>query len=384
MTDDARQTMTRARVELLHEHAFFGTLVSYLRPEPDPEIRDGWLDVRGSTLVYDPDAVAERELERVKLGLLNTVAHLALDHPDRQGARDEDRWRVAAEFAANATIAQSTPRHGPPIQVPDDWLLEARFFEQSAEEIYEKIRLVALPEIADWVGRVPTGAACRSGDADGAGDGGRCTRCGNGAWTRRVRQAARKAQGDLPGDLAHQLSIGQDGAVDWRAKLREFLTDRFREDFRWTPPNRRYLDRDFLVPSLSGQGGLVAFAVDTSGSMGDDEVAACVGEVREAMEMLPGLEVLLIQCDAEVQDVQRVREPDALDAIEVHGRGGTDFRPVFEEIDGPREDGRSVDALVYLTDLHGTFPAQAPAVPVLWVGTTGEEVPFGRVVWLEG
>lgn len=43
--------------------------------------------------------------------------------------------------------------------------------------------------------------------------------------------------------------------------------------------------------------------------------------------------------------------------------------------------GLEPDALVYLTDGHGTFPTQAPSYPVLWGNITPNyKYPFGDVV----
>jgi len=65
------------------------------------------------------------------------------------------------------------------------------------------------------------------------------------------------------------------------------------------------------------------------------------------------------------------------------GRGGTDFRPVFEEVDTWDEPPA---ALVYLTDLDGTFPTEEPGYPVLWVsyGTGNRRTPpWGEQVKVE-
>jgi len=60
------------------------------------------------------------------------------------------------------------------------------------------------------------------------------------------------------------------------------------------------------------------------------------------------------------------------------GGGGTDFRPVFEhtaKLDPPPK------CLVYLTDLDGHFPAEAPDYPVVWVTWDQDaKAPFGETI----
>ena len=68
---------------------------------------------------------------------------------------------------------------------------------------------------------------------------------------------------------------------------------------------------------------------------------------------------------------------------EVHGRGGTDLRPVF----GPAALGRvRPDGVVYFTDGQGPYPERPPLVPVLWVLTRPEAFacPWGAKARLEG
>jgi predicted metal-dependent peptidase len=64
------------------------------------------------------------------------------------------------------------------------------------------------------------------------------------------------------------------------------------------------------------------------------------------------------------------------------GGGGTDFRPVFAAL----EEEPPV-ALVYLSDLDGRFPDEAPSFPVLWGQTETYrgwlEAPFGECVRVE-
>ena len=44
------------------------------------------------------------------------------------------------------------------------------------------------------------------------------------------------------------------------------------------------------------------------------------------------------------------------------------------------EHGIQPQTLVFLTDLYGTFPDDAPHYPVLWATTGGRHAPFGSVI----
>ena len=51
--------------------------------------------------------------------------------------------------------------------------------------------------------------------------------------------------------------------------------------------------------------------------------------------------------------------------------------PCFRWLD---ERGIVPHTLVFLTDLCGEFPRQAPAYPVVWASTESRQAPFGQVI----
>ena len=85
-----------------------------------------------------------------------------------------------------------------------------------------------------------------------------------------------------------------------------------------------------------------------------------------------------------VQHVQRFEPGDTV-SIDAKGGGGTDFRPVFEHIDGDKNEDEPPVCVVYLTDLDGSFPNVEPDYPVLWCVPEGSccgsrPPPFGEIV----
>ncbi len=111
-------------------------------------------------------------------------------------------------------------------------------------------------------------------------------------------------------------------------------------------------------------------ALDTSGS--------CQGAVVEhflqkTYEILKNTEsyfervnLHLIQCDAKIQSDVKVESDEEFDAymedVQLAGFGGTDFRPVFDYVDGliERHEFQNLRGLIYFTDGLGTFPDHAP------------------------
>ena len=79
---------------------------------------------------------------------------------------------------------------------------------------------------------------------------------------------------------------------------------------------------------------------------------------------------MVAECDATVQR----QYPYRGQIRDVLGRGGTDFRPLFE-----RELWRQhqADAIVYFTDGAGRWPAADPGIRTIWALTAGCAESFG-------
>ena len=128
-------------------------------------------------------------------------------------------------------------------------------------------------------------------------------------------------------------------------------------------------------------------AIDTSGS--------CLGQtVRDFLSKTWSLfcnsdvftekmNLLIIQCDCEIESEARIRSREEftsyMNAFEIRGAGGTDFRPVFERVDALLKAGDLSDlrGLILFTDGLGRFPEQKPGyrTAVVFVGKQNE-TPF--------
>jgi predicted metal-dependent peptidase len=137
------------------------------------------------------------------------------------------------------------------------------------------------------------------------------------------------------------------------------------------------------MPSIGIEApGHLVFAVDTSGSMSVADLADIYSEIRIYRETFP-CRLTIIQADDEIQTVTTFEELDGEEIpenVQLAGRGGTDFRPVFKWI-GDNAPGAY---LIYATDGFGSFPETAETGGVIWVLTkyhkAVDEFPFGACV----
>jgi predicted metal-dependent peptidase len=122
-------------------------------------------------------------------------------------------------------------------------------------------------------------------------------------------------------------------------------------------------------------------ALDTSGSIGTEELAQFASEV-DALKGQIRARVTLHACDERL-DPRGPWEFQPWEALvlpkELGGGGGTRFAPVFDWIAAGQ---RRPDLLLYFTDAQGEFPRYAPGFPVIWLVKGRGKVPWGERIQL--
>lgn len=171
-----------------------------------------------------------------------------------------------------------------------------------------------------------------------------------------------------------------DPQVDWRrvlaAEIRKGLsTVSGRVDYTYRRPSRRAsASPDIVMPALERPVPEVLVLCDTSGSMGDDELATVLAEVDGLLKGV-GLarnRVRVMAVDAAVQAVQNVTNVRQINLV---GGGGTDMGAglVAAAKLRPRPS-----VVVVLTDGMTPWPADAPKGMQVVVGIIGNPARGGR------
>ncbi|MBR2832312.1 MAG: metallopeptidase [Oscillospiraceae bacterium] len=111
-------------------------------------------------------------------------------------------------------------------------------------------------------------------------------------------------------------------------------------------------------------------AIDTSGSVKGELVQRFVEKTYSVLmqqeSFFTKINLHIIQCDAVVQEDKKITDREGfeeyLKTMQIRGLGGTDYRPVFEYVDGLIRAGEftNLKGLIYFTDGFGRFPAKQP------------------------
>lgn len=118
-------------------------------------------------------------------------------------------------------------------------------------------------------------------------------------------------------------------------------------------------------------------AIDTSGSVEGGTVQMFIQKtyniLKQTENFFTRINLHIIQCDADLQEDHKITTAEEfehyLKTMQLHGFGGTDFRPVFTYVDKLIEEGEfeNLKGLIYFTDGFGTYPARKPAYDTAFV-----------------
>lgn len=205
-----------------------------------------------------------------------------------------------------------------------------------------------------------------------------------------------KSRGNLPGHLQQIIDeYLRPPAVSWTELLqmliqRAHMTKRVRGMQRVSKPRaamqlhlKRSSDADTaaqaarlsLFPGASRDPRFtVYFALDTSGSMGIEDLQAALSELRHVQKSSPDMQIYVLYVDTHVCTEYLLRANDDIDWTMV-GRGGTDFEPAFAHIKEMLKTGRPADLLIYATDGYAPPPETKLTIQTVWLLTAaGQQV----------
>jgi predicted metal-dependent peptidase len=186
---------------------------------------------------------------------------------------------------------------------------------------------------------------------------------------RKVKKAieSAKGRGTLPGQFSELVKPLEDeeSVTPWEVLLQNTVREVADNvisggmDFSKRRPSKRSYLRGIIIGGLVDYELTILIVVDTSGSMDTEgQIRPAITEVCGVFEQTGVDQMWFMESDAGVQIEPRLISLEDLYEIEIHGRGGTDFRPAFT---AALELDPKPDVIIYLTDGDGFAPMEEPA-----------------------
>ncbi len=400
--------LAAARTKLILDKPFLGALVMRL---PMEAANPDWCPATATDarkFYYNPEFIDQLSLDETQFMLAHEALHCALSHFARRQHRTKLHWDMACDYAINPLLI------GDGLKAPPGSLHLPQFDGMTAEEIYpcldEKDDEQPLDnhvydedntkgsgsgktekEMSPKEQEKPTENEGDESDQQQSGSGAAASQPPplspdeaetlNIQWQQRLAGAAQQAMqvGKLDGAMARMVDHLLQPQLPWRLLLARYMTAVARDDFSYMRPSRR--EGEFILPSLRSNQVELVVALDTSGSIQDQEMGEFLAEIN-ALKGQMRARVTLLACDSSIAEgapwVYEAWEEFEL-PTKITGGGGTSFEPVFEWL---AEKGVQPDLLVYFTDAQGAFPKQEPAYPVIWLVKGKENTPWGQRIQL--
>lgn len=194
-----------------------------------------------------------------------------------------------------------------------------------------------------------------------------------------------ESRGLMPSNFISEVEkINEPPKISWTTILKKYVgtisADRIHTRTRL---NRRQPERFDLSGKINDKTLKIIVAIDTSGSVSDNEVVQIFNEIF-AIIAKRKYEITVIECDAAIQRIYKIKKPSDVQ-LNVLGRGGTSFRPVINYIN---QEKYFRDALlIYFTDGYGDQSIPKPLTyRNIWVITDGPKEqlslkePYGYVI----
>ena len=377
---------------------FFANLLNKLVVVPDELIPTA--GTNGKYLKYNPnffDSLSDGEAVFV---LAHEVMHCALLHHVRINNRDREVWNLACDYVVNYLLHLNNHH------LTRDALLDSRFYDMSAEKIYDILmKEREQSQVEENAGGGFGGGNFRheSQGVDGTlksldtifspeeSFGGETPGITSTpveqeiSWKQSIESMRKFFSSRTAGTGSQKFLLAFDKvfrpSLDYKKLLNQFLTKYIHKKTTWRHTRRRLRSLGYVLPNKEREKDFlkIGVVVDTSGSM-THEMISRINRDLEEIRLTFMARMHFITVDYEVTDF-RLIEPGEKFEFSYRGGGGTSYIPAFHRLD-------DVDVCLYYTDgFCDLFPTDHPRYPVMWIipvfGNSGFSPPFGRTIYFD-
>lgn len=318
------------------------------------------------------------------------ICHFIFHHHQRLGNRILEYWNIATDFAINLMLKYQFDSND---YLVKNILIDEKYKDMMAEQIYEDLNKnskntkVFIKDLNQSESDDKDSVLIRDRRVPLPDKKNKSNEQYNQEIKDYIKQAiceahaTAKSQGKMPAGMERIIINHLKPKVNWlqafKRKLRFTVSLRQPRDTNWLQPNRRFLDRSYIMPSVVGPDSpKIAFALDTSSSMSEKELDQAISEIEDIRKKFSA-KIYFMDCDSIVYKSRWLSLYEKIPKIK--GGGGTDFAPVFEHL---IEKRISPDYCVFFTDGRGNFGKDPTnKFHVLWVLTDQfVKPPFGETI----
>lgn len=330
--------------------------------------------------------------------ILHENLHIGLRH-HIHGAdmfkEDGDRANKAADYVVNDMIMEISKKYPDLVQLPKGGLYDPQYHNMSMRDVY---KLLPTKKGGGGGGGKPDedgGQGSGSGDGEyefdkhdfGKGLTQEEAKEMDGQIDRAIREGALLA-GRLGIDLPRAITDMLNPVIDWKKELAEFVSAscKGKDEYTWRKFNRRLISNDIYLPTVENETiGEVVVAIDTSGSIGQEQLNEFASELVSICEAVSPDAVRVLWWDTKVHGEQIFTDNyDQIGSmLKPLGGGGTRVSSVAEYINKKKINAECV--LVFTDGYLESDVVWDISSPTLWMVTENRNwvPPTGKKVFME-
>lgn len=337
----ARDKLVTSRVGLLIKAGFFGNLATRLKLVN----ADSWCATAatdGRNFWYNSQFINKLSLKECEFLFGHEVLHVVYDHLGRRENRDPMLSNIAADYCVNSDlIDHQIGQRITTVPILYDRKYRGMSFEEVYDDLYNNAEKVDVQKMIDQMLDEHLDEDDDGDDGDGDNkdnDKGkprrpRMSKDEKKALRDEIKDAILQAaqacgSGNLPSGVQRLIKDLTESVIDWRELLLQQIQSTIKNDFTWDRPNRRSWHLDAILPGMRpGETIDIAVAIDTSGSIGSEELKIFLSEIKGIMDSYQEYRITVWSFDTEVYNVQYFSQDNMKDVLEYEpaGGGGTDF-----------------------------------------------------------
>lgn len=379
------EQLTRARISLLLQQPFWGTLATrlILRDATDED----WCPTAatdGRYFYYNRNFISKLTKPETVFLVAHEVEHCVYDHMSRRGSRKPKMWNAAADYVINWELHEHNIGKLPdPKTSGVQACFDSKYKGMFAEEVYEKL---ADDPNCQWP---EFDVHLEPGDGKGEPMSEEERRVLGDEIRAAVMQASKAAgAGNTPAGVKRMLKDLTEPQMDWREILNMKLKSMIKSDFTWMRCSRKAQGSGYYLPGTrEEEKAKAAVAIDCSGSMSTEMLRDLLTEVKGIMEQFTDFELELWCFDTSVYGYAKFT-PDNLDEIddyEIKGGGGTDFMCNWDYM---KQNDIQPERFIMMTDGYpcGSWGDENYCDTLFLIhGDTARRLisPFGVTAWYE-
>lgn len=322
----------------------------------------------GLELVINPAYFLSLTPDQRKTLIAHEVWHVAFSHMTRLENRNMNCWNRACDYVINYMLVQQG------YAALSNWLYDKKYADMSAEQVYED--LIKDPNNSQDFNQSDLGYTNPNSQTTQA------QQIANNIVKASTAATMAGQGGHIPSSIVNTIKEYITPPVNWKALFLKYVNMLAKVDYSFKKVNKRFFP-NMILPTLAGEKvDQFVVACDSSGSVSDDDLAAFLGQINSARNILKPEKTTLMMFDTAIRDIKEFKNNQQAKYVDFKGRGGTDPECVFEYL---HKNKIKPKCLVIFSDMdfEPLDVSFKPKYPVIWVSYKAYRDPivnFGKLV----